>query len=415
MNRDRNFMYERRAREVIAHAALTNSKRPESFVRGIYPTHLSAGFGCTVYDVDRNSYLDYICGLGTNLLGYQNQEVQNRILAALGSGISLSLPTIYEVELAEKIQNLFPYMERMRFLKTGSEGCSAAVRIARAATGRPYVLSEGYHGWHDQFVALTPPAKGVVEWPSCEHWAPTHPINRMDDLIDVEGESSIAAVIIEPVVTDVSDERINWVRKVREECTRMGALLIFDETITGLRFPGLSFAKWTGIEPDLTVMGKALANGLPLSVVGGRKKYMDADYFVSSTFAGETLSLAAAMGVLDQVKRADVMENLWTRGGKFFERFNAISPELVHLEGYNTRGVFRGRDEVTLALFLQETCKAGILFGPTWFYCAEHWRHDDMVLSTCDLILRRIRNNEVRLEGEMPQKPFAQRVRDESA
>jgi glutamate-1-semialdehyde 2,1-aminomutase len=391
---DQSYHWSKRAAEVIAHSALTNSKRPESFVRGVYPTHLERGHGCKVIDVDGNQYIDYICGLGTNLLGYS--------FTPTGSAPSLSLSTRHEVELAEKLKNLFPYMERMRFLKSGSEGCSAAIRIARAATGRNEIASDGYHGWHDEFVSLTPPANGVAGlhkiFPMGAYWK--------------QFPQDFAAVIIEPVVTDASELRIQWLRELRKKCDETGTLLIFDEVITALRFPGLSVAKWCGVEPDITVMGKALAGGLPLSVVGGRKKYMEADYFVSSTFAGETLSIAAAMAVLDQVKRQDVIENLWLNGGKFIERFNNISPDLVSIEGYNTRGVFRGRDELTTALFMQECVKAGVLFGPSWFYCTEHYRYDDQVLSICQLNLRRIRNNEVKLEGDMPVKPFAQRVRD---
>ena len=150
------------ANKYIAHGALTNSKRESSFVPGCYPTHFYKGQGCFVYDLADKRYIDYLGGLGSNLFGYNNTKITVAMQAALLDGCSLSLGTPREAYFAMKIRDKFPHMDKIRILKSGSEGCSAAIRIARAYTGKLDIVSEGYHGWHDQFTYLTPPAKGVA-------------------------------------------------------------------------------------------------------------------------------------------------------------------------------------------------------------------------------------------------------------
>lgn len=400
----KSFEYQKRAEAVIAHGALTNSKRPESFVKGVYPSHVTHGRGATLTDVDGNTYIDYICGLGSQLFGYTDELIQEAVMHRLGRGTVFSLGSHLEVEVAEKFQHKFHYLERMRFLKTASEACSASLRIARAYTSKRYVFAHGYNGWHDGFTSLTPPAKGVPDIYS--RAIGKLPIDFSPDTF----ENDVAAVILEPVITDLSDERINWLRRLRHETEQAGVLLIWDETITGIRFPSLSVAKYTGINPDLTIMGKAIGGGYPLAIVGGRADVMNTDYFVSSTFAGDCIALSAAAAVLHIINIPGVLEDLHRQANSFCEKFNAIAPDLVKIEGYGTRGVFNGTD-IHKALFMQECVKAGVLFGPTFFYGTEHHKHDAFTLSVCNAVLNRIRNNEVRLEGEMPQTPFAQRVR----
>lgn len=394
-----------RANRVIAGGALTNSKRPQSFVQGVYPTHIHRGIDALLYDVDQNKYVDYICGLGSHLFGYRNEEIQGAVTAQLANrGAVFSLGTELEVEVAEMFCDRFPHIEQLRFLKTGSEACSAAVRIARAFTGKPYILSDGYHGWHDEFTALTPPANGVLGY---------YCIGRLNDHPKPPKPSEqLAAVIVEPVISDYSEERIKYLRKLRDETSADGALLIFDETITGLRFPHGSVAKYAGINPDLTIMGKAIAGGLPLAIVGGKASVMSADYFVSSTFAGDCLALAAAKAVLNMTRDATVLGRLEVQAKAFQLKFNEIAPALVSLEGYGTRGVFKFASDLVKALFFQECCKAGVLFGPSFFYGTKHSEHDAFTLSVCKSVINKISNNEAKLEGQMPVTPYAQRVRE---
>lgn len=391
--------WRQRSQNCIAQGALTNSKRPQSFVDGVYPTHLVRGQGCHVWDTNGKRYVDFICALGTNLLGYARREIGLAVHQRIDMGNLLSLSASAEVEFGELILNYLPFVERIKVLKSGSEGCSAAVRIARAFTGRYEVYSTGYHGWHDEMVSLTPPAHGIPSFDWIYNYA------------DPDNLGGAAAVIIEPVILDFSPERITWLATLREKCTKVGALLIFDETITGLRFPGLSVAKWSGVYPDLIVMGKALGNGLPISIVGGRKEVMDCDYFVSSSFAGDLLPMAAATMALPMM--TDRIDDMWVVAGRFQEQFNEAMTAVVAIKGYPTRGVLEG-DELMVALFMQEACKAGLLFGASFFWCEPHAAEMHRVLETCRIVATKIKSGSAKLEGAMPRKAFAQIVREKT-
>ncbi len=399
-NQEIDWSWHKRAQDCIAQGALTNSKRPECLVKGVYPTHVVSGKGGLLFDSRGRSYIDFICGLGSNLLGYANDEINQAIAQQLAKGTTLSISTELEVETAEKIKECFPFIGKMKILKTGSDACSAAVRIARARTGRFIVLSEGYHGWHDQFVSLTPPALGVPDDES---------IYRFEKLAHVD--ETTAAVIIEPVQLDAGPERVAWLQALRARCDEVGALLIFDEVITGFRFPKFSVSEWFGIRPDLIAIGKAMGGGLPISAVGGAAKVMDAgEYFISSTFAGETLSLAAAKKTMEMLQTKYLLMDLWREAEDFVTQFNAIWPEGVQIKGYPTRGAFVG-DPLIKALFWQASCDAGIIFGPSFFFAFPHIKLKSQVLSSCRDVLLRVKMGQVQLRGELPSSPFSAKVR----
>jgi glutamate-1-semialdehyde 2,1-aminomutase len=393
--------WQNRADLSIAQGALTNSKRPSTFIEGVYPTHASVGKGAFIY-ADKKAYLDFVCGLGTNLLGYGNEPIKRAIYERYADGSTLSLSSEIEVEVAEKLKGLFLFADLWKFTKSGTEACNAAIRIARAYNNRDMVLSDGYHGHGDDFVSLSPPGLGIPK----RAW-----MQRLEDNWDLIPHA--AAVIIEPVVLDYSRERKDYLTRLREECSKHNTVLIFDEIITGFRFPGYSVTKYFGIFPDMILLGKALGGGMPLSAIGGRKEVMGCgEYFISGTFFGETCSLAACRAFIDQVHRDGSkfsMAELWEHGSQFLTRFNELSP-YVKIEGYPSRGAFQGDDKMK-ALLWQEACKAGILFGPSWFYNFPLIEHNEMVLTVCRDILNRIHSGSVRLEGKMPRKPFAQTVR----
>lgn len=398
-----NLSWKNRAELSIANGALTNSKRPSALVEGVYPTHLTRGQGAYVWDTSGKRYVDYICGLGTNILGYGNEEISREINSAARNGLCLSMGTTAEVLAAEKVKECFPFIDQVRFLKTGSDACSAAVRIARAATNREWILSEGYHGWDDGFVSLTPPAAGVFDSFRYEKFTDLTQINR-----------DVAAVIVEPVLLDASHARIEWLNRLRDECTKFGVLLIFDEVITGFRYPKLGVSTCHGIEPDLICLGKAIANGMPLAVVGGKRSVMEGGpYFISSTYAGETATLAAATKTMTLLQTKYRVDDLWEKGRAFISRFNELAPDLIAIQGYPTRGAFVG-EQLAKALFWQECCKAGILFGPSWFFNFCHAELSDTVLGTCKDVLSRIKTGSVKLEGALPVAPYAQKVREKT-
>lgn len=384
----------------IAQGALTNSKHPKMHVMGCYPTHAVRSRGCKITGNDGEQYIDFICGLGTNLLGYGNPLIAEQVAKVLEYGISPSLPTQYEAQAVKELRTLLPMAERVKWLKSGSAACTAAIKIARAYTGRTLVLSEGYHGHEAEFTTLTSPAKG------CPH------SKHIEKLADQDLDS-VAAVIIEPVITDYSHERKKWLYELTERCHKSGALLIFDETITAFRFKNYFVCRWLNIDPDIVICGKAIANGFPLSAVAGRKEIMDSDYFVSTTYAGDIVSLNAAIKTIQLMKtHADYkLDDLWLEGEAFLEDFNAIWPEGLIIEGYPTRGVFKG-DELTKALFFQEMALGGVLFCKSWFYNHDLVKHKKEVISLCREVLSKIKRGNLKLKGEMPQNPFSMRARD---
>jgi glutamate-1-semialdehyde 2,1-aminomutase len=402
-----------RANEVIAQGALTNSKRPETFVEGVYPTHLRNGLGCHVWDYQGKKYHDFITGLGSNLLGYAQEDINQAIRDRLLAGVTLSLGTEEELIVAEKIRQIIPFAESMKFLKSGSEACTAAVRIARAYTGRDFVYSDGYHGWHDEFVSLTEPATGV------HGYFPIDELKYINDHGHSDGDGhaflgpycDIAAIIVEPIVTDLSQDRIKYLKDLRRFCNTHGIVLIFDEVITGFRFPRFCVSNYLEIEPDIIILGKAIANGLPLSVVAGKKEIMNCgEYFVSSTFAGETLSLVAASRTIDLLKTKYKLTDLWQKGEDWLKEFNSYWPEKIRIEGYATRGRFVG-DPLIKALFFQEAVISGLLFGPSWFFNFPLSDSSKVTIDSAKDVICKIKSKNVKLMGKLPKSPFAEKVR----
>jgi glutamate-1-semialdehyde aminotransferase len=387
--------------ESIAQGCLTNSKHPDRFIKGVYPNMIVEGKGCHLRSSKGEEYIDYICGLGTCLLGYQRREVVNACVNELNKGYSYSLPSTLEVEAAERLKGIIPFMERIKFLKTGSEAAMAAIRIARAYTGRKFVLSRGYHGWTDEFTSLTPPATGVAE------------NIYMKKLVEIEQiNDQIAAVIVEPVELDNSRERIIWLNQLKEKCHAHGVVLIFDEIITGFRYKNWCVSNYHNIRPDIILLGKSIANGLPLAVVGGRRDIMDNDrYFVSSTFAGENIALASMIKVIDLIFFGDLKINkLWDEGQTFIDRFNSFWPDKIYLDGYSVRAVFRG-DEHVKAVFWQQSVMMNLLFGPSWFYMFPHIEHQYRVLDNISDLLTLMKSKMPVLRGQMPTSPFSDKQR----
>jgi glutamate-1-semialdehyde 2,1-aminomutase len=395
-----NDSYRNRAELSIAQGALTNSKRPSTFIEGVYPTHATYGKGATIY-AEKKLYIDFICGLGTNLLGYGNPRIRDAISDRYMKGATLSLSSELEVEAAEKLKSLFPAGELWKFTKTGTDACAAAIKIARTYTGRDLVLSDGYHGWSDDFISMSEPGCGVPK----RSW-----MRPLDFSLIPEA----AAVIIEPVILDYSRERRAYLEKLRQECTKHGTVLIFDEIITGFRFLKMSVSNYFGIHPDIILLGKAMAAGMPLSALGGKKEIMNCgEYFVSGTFFGEQCSLDACLATIKLINQDGSkydLKELWSAGEMFLNRFNELSDALKIL-GYPTRGAFQG-DDMVKALFWQEACKAGILFGPSWFFNFPLMEFTDRLMPVFRDIFSRIKVGAVRLEGKLPSKPYSQTVRE---
>jgi glutamate-1-semialdehyde 2,1-aminomutase len=274
----------------------TGSKRPEAlFGAGApvgLPVRLSRASGAEVWDTEGRKYLDFIMGLGAVSLGYGHPEVSRAAHAAIDLGVVGPLPPESEERLAERLAILIPWMERTRFLKTGAEAVAAAIRLARAATGRDVILRCGYHGWLDWSQSIGTPGIPPSTFALSEE-LPFGDSERARALFRLHRER-LAAVIIEPVIEQEPPRE--WLASLREETERAGALLIFDEIKTGFRLAIGGAAERYQIKPDLVVLGKALANGFPLAAVGGKREVMEQvrRTWISSTLATEMVSLAAA-------------------------------------------------------------------------------------------------------------------------
>ncbi len=318
---------ERRARGLIPGASQTFSKAPDQFVRGAAPLFLKSGKGVTVTDVDGNRYLDTSMALAPVSLGYCDPDVDAAVTAQLRDGTILTQPHPLEAEVAETICELVPGAEMVRFMKNGSDATSAAVRVARAATGRDMIAAGGYHGWHDWYIGTTTRSVGVPS--AVRSLTKTFVYNDVSSLQKLfrQNPGRYAAVILEPI--GVEEPKPGFLQEVAELTRKNGALLIFDEVVTGFRLALGGGQEYFGVRADLCCFGKALANGFPLSAVTGRKKYMRLfeDVFVSTTFGGELLSLAAARATLAKMRSRSVIPHLWQQGRRLQDGFNTLARE----------------------------------------------------------------------------------------
>ena len=322
----RSEEYYHRAEGLIPAATQTLAKGPGQYVRGVAPKYLHSGKGCHVWDVDGNEYIDLVMGVGPISLGYQYPAVDDAIREQLGRGITFSLMHPLEVEVAELVRDCIPGADMVRFSKTGCDVTSAAVRLARAYTNRERVLCCGYHGWHDWYIGVTERSDGVPA--VVRDLTRTFRYNDADSVIDAIDEQT-ACVILEPVVFTLPEA--DFLQRLREICDRNGTLLIFDEMWTGFRLAIGGAQQHFGVRADLACYSKAIANGMPLSVLAGRRDVMELcekDIFFFTTFGGEALSLAAAKATIGELRDKSVPESLARQGRKLRLGYNAIASQL---------------------------------------------------------------------------------------
>lgn len=303
-----------RARRTIPLGAQTFSKSITQFPVGVSPYFAARAEAGHVWDADGNRYVDMVSALAAVTLGHCDPDVTAAVTDQLGKGVIFSLSSELEADVAEAICEMVPCAEQVRFGKNGSDATAGAVRIARAFTGRDHVAVCGYHGWQDWYIGATPRSKGV---PAATR-ALTHAFAYNDlaslDAVFAAHPGEVAAVMLEPM--NVADPAPGFLEGVAERARAAGAVLIFDETITGFRFAAGGAQARFGVTPDLATFGKGLANGYPLSAVAGRADIMAQmeEVFFSFTMGGECLSLAAAKAVLEKLRREPVLETIAARG-----------------------------------------------------------------------------------------------------
>ena len=307
----------KKAEKLIPLASQTFSKSHLLYVKGVAPLFIVRGKGSKVWDVDGNQYLDFVNALLPVVLGYQYPAVDRAIVRQLKKGISFSLPSPLEYELAKLLIKHIPCAEMVRFGKNGSDVTTGAVRLARAVTGREHLAICGYHGWHDWYIGTTTRKLGVPK--STQRLSHKFGYNDIDSLKKIFKKYKVAAVIMEPM--NVEEPEDNFLQKVKNLTHQHQALLIFDEVITGFRYHLGGAQKLFGVTPDLAAFGKAMANGMSISALVGKRKYMKKveDIFYSFTFGGETLSLAAAMATIKEMEKKKVIDYLW-RVGSYLQK-----------------------------------------------------------------------------------------------
>jgi glutamate-1-semialdehyde aminotransferase len=363
-----------RARQLIPGASQTMSKGPSQWAEGFAPRYVERALGCRVWDVDGNEYLDFPMGLGPMILGHGHPAVNAAISAQLEQGITFTLPHRLEIEVAERIVAAIPGVERVRFGKSGSDATSAAVRLARALTGRERMIAMGYHGWHDWYIGSTSwqagVPRGVIELVDS---VPGGDLGALEAMLE-RRRGEVAGVILEPA--GAREPENGELQALIDLVHAHGALVIFDEVITGFRLALGGAQQHYGVEADLTCLGKALGNGMPISALAGPARHMDGleGVFFSGTHGGETLSLAAAAATLDVIANEPVTESLWRNGtalkaglGDAIERHGLT--DWVSCTGpgpmtfVKVREPQAGGDLPAKTLLQQELLRRGVLFN----------------------------------------------------
>lgn len=405
--------------KVIMDGTQLYSKGPKINVKGVSPIYLKRGKGSHVWDVDGSEYIDYGMAVGSMLLGYCYPAIDDAINKQLKDGTNFSLVHPLEVELANLLVDIIPSAEKMRFLNTGSEATTAAVRIARAYTGREEIVRSYYHGWHDWCVANTDYNAGIPKsLREIVYYPEFNDVAGYKNIFEEHGED-IAAVIMEPI--EFTKPNDNFLSKVKDLAHKHGSLLIFDEVSTGFRFDLGGAQKYFNITPDMSTFGKAIANGMPISAVVGRGEIFDNvqdNIFISSTFGGATLGFAAAIANINEIQENNVVKYIWKIGDKLKTVFNEIIGEneltdimkcigLPPRLNLSFKPVNKISDVELKSLVMQEMVKRGVLFTWTIFTSFSHSDEDfDITIEafsdTINVCKKALNDNNISkyLEGE---------------
>lgn len=364
--------YYKIALDLIPAQTQTLAKGTGQNIKGVAPKFLQKGKGAHVWDVDGNEYIDYTMGVGPLSLGYAYDKVDEAIKEQLKEGITFSMPHPLEVEVAELIHRIVPNAESIRYSRGGADVVSGAVRVSRAYTGKNKVLCCGYHGWHDWYISVTDRNKGIPQ--SIQDMTFTFNYNDIQSVIDSIDDDT-ACIVLEPFVFE--EPKDNFLQKLRDVCTKNGIVLVFDEMWTGFRISLGGAQEYFGIKADLACFSKAIANGMPLSVLTGKKEIMsllDKDVFFFNTFGGETLSLAAAKATINEMIEKNVQTYLAKQGNKLKAGYNSIAEKLglnyTKCSGYDCRTIITFDAEKSgcnplemKSLVQQEIIKRGILWS----------------------------------------------------
>lgn len=381
----------KKAKTLIPGGTMLLSKRPEMFLPEQWPAYFSKAKGCKVWDLDGKEYIDVsIMGIGTNILGYGNEEVDDAVIATVKAGNASTFNCPEEVELAEKLIEINPWADMVRLARTGGESNSIAIRIARAASGRDKVAICGYHGWHDWYLS----ANLGDEQNLAGHLLPgldpagvpkvlagyTLPFNynNFQELLDLANKHDIGVIKME--VTRNMGPEDNFLQKVRDLATERKIVLIFDECTSGFRQTFGGIYKIYGVEPDMAIYSKALGNGYAIAAIVGKKEIMQAAQktFISSTFWTERIGPTAAVATLKVMERIKSWETITNTGIEIKNRWQQLADKhqlsishwgIPALTGFSFNS---GKNLAYKTYITQEMLSKGYLAGNSIYVSVAH-------------------------------------------
>lgn len=392
-----------RARRLIPGGAHTYAKGDDQYPV-LAPPVIVRGKGCRIWDADGNQYIEYGMGLRAVTLGHAYAPVVDAVRASLDGGCNFNRPAPVEIECAEKFLDLVPSADMVKFCKDGSTAVDAAIRIARSVTARDYVAICGDHPFFstsDWFIGTTGMPGGIPEWVRSRTLKFSY--NKLETVqaLFSAHPGQIACVLLEAVRTE--EPAPGFLPALLELCHREGALLVFDEMITGFRFDNGGAQRRHGVTPDLSSFGKALANGFSVSALAGSREYMqvggmDHDrervFVLSTTHGAETHSLAAAIATMRVYETEPVIEHIRAQGGRLRRgveqaidqagvrgHFSCVGLDPCLLFG--TADQSGQPSQVFRALFMQEMIKRGVL-APSFAVSYSH--SDDDIDRTVEAV-----------------------------
>ena len=396
-NMTKNAFYSERALRLIPGGAHTYSKGDDQFPLNA-PKIIDRGLGSDLWDVDGNKYIDMAMSLGTTILGHAYEPVLEAVRKELNKGVNFCRPSVIEGELAELITSIIPSADMVKFGKNGSDAVTASVKLARAYTRRSYIArcsSDPFNAIHDWFIGSTVIDRGVPE--------EVKNLTLIFDYNDIEScqklfdkhPQKIAAFILEPI--SFIEPKNNFLQQLKELCEKNGALLIFDEVVSGFRFSLAGAQGFANVTPHLSAFGKAMGNGFSVSALTGQKEFMklgglDHDeervFLLSTTYGGETHSIAAAIKTIHEIIDKKAISHFWQIGKKFIQKFNQLAVQhniqkLVFAHGYPCKPAISFNDiggnpfPAIRTLFIQEMIAHNVLIP----YLVPSLAHNDETLS----------------------------------
>jgi glutamate-1-semialdehyde aminotransferase len=382
----------KKAKTLIPGGTMLLSKRPEMFLPDNWPSYFSKAKGCKIWDLDDNELIDMsIMGIGTNTLGYGHDEIDNAVIENVKKGNMSTLSCPEEVYLAEKLVELNPWADMVRFARSGGEANSIAIRIARAASGKDKVAICGYHGWHDWYLSANHnsgdnlsghllPGLNPSGVPKAlkDTVLPFH-YNNFNELLELVENNDIGVIKME-VVRNFGPED-NFLQKVRELATRKNIVLIFDECTSGFRETFGGIYKKFGVEPDMAMYGKTIGNGYALTAVVGKRSVMESaqQSFISSTFWTERIGPTAALAtlkVMEEIKSWEIITSIGKKVQEGWKSLSSIHGLEIEVAGIPSLSTYYFKSENALAyktLIAQEMLKKNILASTNFYASIAHY------------------------------------------